>query len=132
MPIFNCKKAGFQPQPHSKNRRSYRKDLGFRAVPRSDLKKKMVQLRRNKFRTRYQKAGLLGPQAGPRGPPYGRGLKIVLSAEMVYFCKTNLPKKNRLEFHYKLHKLCSRMGKKVYTAPVLNTEKKKCEKNTKN
>jgi len=55
-------------------------------------------------------------------------LEIVLSAKMVYFCKTNLPKKNRLEFHYKLHKLCSRMGKKVYTAPVLNTEKKNVKK----
>ena len=38
-PIFNCKKAGFEPQPRSKNGRSYRKDPGFCAVPRSDLAK---------------------------------------------------------------------------------------------
>ena len=39
-PIFNCKKAGFEPQPRSKNGRSYRKYPGFSSVPRSDLEKK--------------------------------------------------------------------------------------------
>ena len=39
-PIFNCKKAGFEPQPRSKNGRSYRKYPDFSSVPRSDLEKK--------------------------------------------------------------------------------------------
>ena len=40
MPIFNCKKAGFEPQPRSNNGRSYRKYTGFSSVQRSDLEKK--------------------------------------------------------------------------------------------
>ena len=39
-PIFNCKKVGFEPQPRSKNGRSYRKYPDFSSVPRSDLEKK--------------------------------------------------------------------------------------------
>jgi hypothetical protein len=38
--IFNCKKVGFEPQPRSKNGRSYRKYPDFSSVPRSDLEKK--------------------------------------------------------------------------------------------
>ena len=39
-PICNCKKAGFEPQPRSKNGRSYRKYPDFSLFPRSDLEKK--------------------------------------------------------------------------------------------
>ena len=39
-PIFNCQKAGFEPQPRSKNGRSSRKYPGFCVVPTSDLEKK--------------------------------------------------------------------------------------------
>ena len=53
-------------------------------------------------------------------------LETVLSAKMMYFCKTNLTKKKK-QIGISLHiaQVMFMDGNKVYTGPVLNTEKKK-------
>ena len=58
-------------------------------------------------------------------------LEIVLSAKMVYFCKTNLPKK-QIGISLKIAQVMLTDGKKSLYRTSFEHGKKKCEKNTKN
>ena len=58
-------------------------------------------------------------------------LEIVLSAKMVYFCKTNLPKKQN-GISLQIAQVMFTDGEKSLYRTSFEHEKKKIEKNTKN
>ena len=57
---------------------------------------------------------------------------MVLSAKMVYFCKTNLPKKKQIGISSQIAQVMFTDGEKSLYRTSFEHGKKKCEKNTKN